>query len=61
MKVKVNLFKRVQTASGSRCCPVVEAANGRIKPDAVIVDGVEERHPEGAYYLSWYHRQCSAI
>ena len=24
-----------------------------MKPDAVIVNGKEERHPEGAYYLEW--------
>jgi integrase/recombinase XerD len=54
MNTKVNLFKRVRTSTGLRCCPVVESANGRIKPNAVIVDGVEEKHQEGAYYLSWY-------
>jgi len=32
---------------------VVLSANGRIKPDVVLIDGREERHPEGAYYLEW--------
>lgn len=32
---------------------MVLSANGRVKPDAVIVDGKEEEHPEGAYYLEW--------
>ncbi len=50
---EVNLTKRVQTAKGMRYCPVVLAANGRVKPDLVIVDGQQERHPEGAYYLEW--------
>lgn len=54
MNSKVNLFKRVLTTKGTRYCPVVEAANGRIKPDCVVVDGREERHPEGSYYISWY-------
>lgn len=49
----VNLTKRVKTAEGLRYCPVVEAANGRVKPDVVIVNGQEERHPEGGYYLDW--------
>jgi len=35
-------------------CPVVLSANGRIKPDVVLVADREERHSEGAYYLSWY-------
>ena len=52
--MKVNLFKRVRTNTGLRCCPVVEAANGRVRPHVVIVDGREERHEEGAYYISWY-------
>lgn len=54
MNSTVNLFKRVLTPQGLRCCPVVEAANGRIRPDMVVVHGTEERHPEGAYYISWY-------
>jgi integrase len=29
------------------------SANGRVKPDFVIVNGQPERHPEGAYYLEW--------
>lgn len=49
----VNLTKRVKTAEGLRYCPVVEATNGRVKPDVVIVNGKEERHPEGGYYLDW--------
>ena len=27
------------------------SANGRVKPDLVIVDGKQEAHKEGAYYL----------
>jgi integrase/recombinase XerD len=48
-----NLTKRVQMAQGWRYCRVVLSANGRVKPDAVIVNGKEERHSEGAYYLEW--------
>ncbi len=54
MNREVNLTKRVRLpGSGLRYCPVVIAANGRIKPDVVLVGGAEERHPEGAYYLEW--------
>jgi len=49
-----NLTKRIRVADGStRFCPVVLAANGRVKPDYVLVDGKPERHPEGSYYLDW--------
>ena len=50
---EVNLTKRVQTGKGMRYCPVVLSANGRVKPDVVLVNGQEERHTEGAYYLEW--------
>ena len=49
----VNLTKRVKTAQGLRYCPVALSANGRVKPDLVLVNGKEEKHPEGAYYLEW--------
>jgi integrase len=51
---KVNLTKRVETGSGRRYCPVVLSGNNKIKPDWVTVDGKEEKHSEGAYYIEWY-------
>jgi integrase/recombinase XerD len=50
---EVNVTKRVKTPQGLRYCPVVLSANGRIRPDWVLVNDGEERHPEGAYYLEW--------
>jgi len=50
---EVNLTKRVQTPHGWRYCRVLLSANWRVKPDVVVVNGKEERHPEGAYYLEW--------
>jgi len=50
---EVNLTKRIQTPHGWRYCRVLLSANGRVKPDVVFVNGKEERHPEGAYYLEW--------
>ena len=29
------------------------AKNGRIQRDVVLVNGKEEHHPEGAFYLEW--------
>jgi len=54
MNKEANLTKRVKTPHGVRFCPVVISANGRVKPDHVIVADREERHPEGAYYVEWY-------
>ncbi len=53
MNREVNVTKRIKTPQGLRYCPVVLSANGRIRPDWVLVNGSEERHPEGAYYLEW--------
>jgi len=53
MNREVNLTKRVKTPQGLRYCPVALSLNGRVKPDLVLVNGKEERHPEGAYYLEW--------
>jgi hypothetical protein len=50
---EVNLTKRVETPQGWRYCRVVPSANGRVKPDVVVVSEKEEKHPEGAYYLEW--------
>jgi len=53
MNREVNLTKRVQTPQGMRYCAVELSANGRVKPDVVMVNGKPERHTEGAYYLEW--------
>jgi len=49
-----NLTKQVVTGDGRRrFCPAVESANGRVKANYVFVDGKEEHHPEGSYYIEW--------
>jgi integrase/recombinase XerD len=53
MNREVNLTKRVRTPLGWRYCTVVLSANGRVKPDLVIVNGKQQTHKEGAYYLEW--------
>ncbi len=53
MNRKVNLKKRVKTAKGLQYCDVVLSRNGRVKPHKVLVNGKEEHHPEGAYYIEW--------
>lgn len=53
MNREVNLTKRVQTPYGWRYGRLVFSANGRIKPDLAVVNGKQECHKEGAYYLEW--------
>ena len=47
MNPDANVTKRVKTPQDLRYCPLVLSANGRIRPDWVLVNGREERHPEG--------------
>jgi hypothetical protein len=54
MNTSVNLTKRVKSAEGWRYYPAVMSANGRIRPDWVVVDVKtvrEEKFSEGTYYL----------
>jgi hypothetical protein len=54
---KINLSKYVNIGGDQwRFCQVVVSANGRIKPDCVIVAGKPELHREGAYYIEWYEK-----
>ena len=51
---KVHLTKRVKLeGTGWTFCPVVYTARGQLRPDVVMVEGVEQRHPEGRYYIDW--------
>lgn len=54
MNRSVNLTKRIKTPNGLRFCTVARSANGRIKANFVSIDGREEQHPEGSYYIEWY-------
>lgn len=51
----VNLLKRIKTGDGWIFVPVVRTAKGFLRPDRVLVSGIEERHPEGAYYIEFRH------
>ena len=55
----VNLTKYVNLGENQwRFCPVVIAANGRVKPDYVLALGRPELHREGSYYIEWYENGC---
>ena len=51
--MQVNVTKRIDAPEGKRYSPVIVGPNGRIKPDWVMVNDRQEKHPEGAYYLDW--------
>jgi len=50
---EVHLSKQVNTKTGRRYCTAALSANGRVKQDIVLVDGKEEHHAEGCYYIRW--------
>jgi len=61
MKREVNVTKLVKTAEGLRYCPVVLSANGRIRPDWVLVNGKEGRHLEvPTSLIPWFFAWRSA-
>ena len=55
---KVNLVKRVQIPNerGETVwyfSPVARTKRGDVKQDLILVEGVEQSHPEGLYYIEW--------
>jgi integrase/recombinase XerD len=50
---RVNIIKMVKIDGKWPFAPVVER-KGKIVRDHVLVDGKDEHHPEGRYYLEWY-------
>jgi integrase len=51
---KVALVRKCKTPDGWRYYPVAMSANGKVKPDAVLVDGVEKKYEVGHYELRSY-------
>jgi integrase/recombinase XerD len=52
--LECNLTKQVATPAGRRFCPAALSANGRgVKADIVLINGKEEHHAEGCYYIEW--------
>ena len=49
---RVSIWKQVRLANGKwRYCRPVLDAKSKIIPDMVLVNGIEERHAEGCYYI----------
>lgn len=52
--LKVSLIRKCKTPSGWRRYPIAMSANGRVKPDTVLVQNSEVCYPEGHYELRSY-------
>lgn len=51
---KVTLVRQCKTEIGWRRYPAVIGKNGRVKPNYVLVSGVEKEYREGYYQLRTY-------
>ncbi len=56
---EVNLTKRIETPQGWRYCRIVLSANGRVKPDVVLVNG-KGREAPSRRILHRMARRCEA-
>jgi integrase/recombinase XerD len=54
MNRRVSVWKYVRIGKKWRYCKPAVGKNGKIRPDWVIVQGKEEHHPEGNFYLHRY-------
>jgi hypothetical protein len=50
MPKKLSLYKSVKTECGWRYCKAAFHSNAKVKPNIVLVNGVEEKHAEGSYF-----------
>jgi hypothetical protein len=50
--VALSAYNTVVLEYGWRYCKAAFHSNGKIKPDIVVVNGVEKAYREGAYYLN---------
>ncbi len=53
---KFTIYKYVRTDKGWRYSKAAFHPNGKIKPNVVVVSGVEEKHTEGRYFLNSNNR-----
>ena len=56
MAGKFSIYKYCKTDVGWRYYKAAFYPNGKIKPNIVIVSGVEEKHTEGRYFLNFNNR-----
>ena len=61
LAMEVNLTKRIDTPEGERYYPASIGANGRTKPNWVLVNGRPEKYESGVYYLEWYENGSASV
>jgi integrase/recombinase XerD len=51
---RVKLFKQVKINNKWALAAVLFDTKGRVRKDRVLVNGQEENHPEGSYFIEWW-------
>ena len=51
---RVKLLKKIKTNGNWIQAPALFDSKGRVRRDHVLIDGRDEVHPEGSYYLEWW-------
>src|SRR5579859_1740786 len=53
---RVKLFKQVKINDKWALAVVLFDSKGRVRKDHVLVNGKDENHPEGSYFIEWWDR-----
>ena len=53
---RVKLFKQVKINDKWALAAVLFDSKGRVRKDHVLVNGKDENHPEGSYFIEWWDR-----
>src|SRR5271155_890507 len=51
---RVNVLKKVKLGTFWRFAPLKQDANNRTSWNSVLIDGKQEIHKEGTFYIEWY-------
>jgi integrase/recombinase XerD len=50
----VNILKKIQVGESWRFAPLKQDAQNRISWNVVFINGLDEIHKEGSFYIEWY-------
>jgi len=53
---RVRLFKQVKINDKWALAAVLFDSKGRVRKDHVVINGKDENHPEGSYFIEWWDR-----
>ena len=51
---RVNILKKIKVGGSWRFAPLKQDAQNRISWNVVFINGLDEIHKEGSFYIEWY-------